>query len=97
MLIPCCGTADRLRLGVVMNAREFLQVLAALRHEAGSGWRLENAAIGEIAELVDDIALSLHLQADERHMLMMARAAALGGHPAIAIAKIESILRAADP
>ena len=75
-----------------MNARDYLHVLESLTRKAGSG-RLENALIIAIADLADQIALSLDLPPIERDRLLMARAAALGGRPDLAMAKIETILR----
>jgi hypothetical protein len=82
-----------LRLGAFMTAREYLQKLAGLRHPAPDGSRRENAVIIEVGDLVDQIALSLDLQSYERYTLMMARATALAGHPDLAIAKVEAVLR----
>ncbi|SAK99562.1 hypothetical protein AWB78_05801 [Caballeronia calidae] len=75
-----------------MNARDYLHVLESLTRKAGSG-RLENSLIIAIADLADQIALSLDLPPIERDRLLMARATALGGRPDLAIAKIETILR----
>ena len=76
-----------------MKARDYLFRLAGLRYHTRRGSRRENALIIEVSTLVDQIALSLDLRSTERYALMMARASALAGHPDLAIAKVEAVLR----
>jgi hypothetical protein len=93
MLLILRETGPFLRFGAFMDARDYLFRLAGLRYRTRSGSRPENVRIIEVSSLVDQIALSLDLLSADRYALMMARAAALAGHPDLAITKVEAVLR----